>query len=66
MSVITEVYLTVIGIFVLQFSMIINICCFISKEGMIVIQTLKWTQIFVYVRPLGMDSEDIKSILGWY
>jgi hypothetical protein len=65
MSVITEVYLTSIGMFMLQFSKIKNICCLVSKEGMVVIQTLKWTQIFVYVRHLGMDSEDIKGLLGW-
>lgn len=65
MSVITEFYLIVIVIFMLQFSTIKNICCFISKEGMIVIQTLKWTQISVYVRHLGMDREDIKGLLGW-
>jgi len=65
MPVITEAHLTRIGMFMLRFSTIKNICCVISKEGMIVIQTLKWTQIFVYVRHLGMDSKDIKGLLGW-
>lgn len=33
MSVITEVYFTRIGIFMVQFSKITNICCVISNEG---------------------------------
>jgi len=65
MSTITEVYLTRIEMFMLQFSKMKNICCVLSKEGMMVIQTLKWTQIFVYVRHLGMDGEDIEGLLGW-
>jgi hypothetical protein len=50
--------------FMLQFSKIKNISCVLSNEGMVVIETLKWTQIFVYVRHLGLDIEDIKGLLG--
>jgi hypothetical protein len=63
--VITEAHLTRIGMFMLWFSTIKSICCVIRKEGIMVIQTLKLTQIFVYVRHLGMDSEGIKGLLEW-
>lgn len=61
MSVVTEIYLTGIRMLMLQFSKINNICCVMSKEGTVVIQTLKWTQIFAYVRYHGMDSKDLKG-----